>query len=290
MAKKSRDKLGTKKDKRRTSVRRQERRFISHTATNHTSIRALGAVSAVLLGAGVWAYVYAQSFATDEKLRAVPSYLIAAGAVLLGITIWLGTNSEPPVRVGDPGIAVEKGELRRMPWWSVGKITFESGALALVVTGKDEANVDWTFKVPVKSHPEAVGWLIKEALDRIPRRVDVEEDTLEKLPGASQHAGQKLELEALQVVGKRCAVTDKAISYEPDARVCARCERVYLKDSVPKKCKCGNALVHLRPKDAEASDASEQSASDDAESLEHASSKSSKAQVEARPAEETADT
>ncbi|HVJ88242.1 MAG TPA: hypothetical protein VM580_00460 [Labilithrix sp.] len=248
MAKKTKGKQATAKGKRRSSIRRQERRFVSQASTNPTLVRGLGALSALLLGAGLWAFFYAKSFAGDEKLRALPSYAIAAGAMLMGIAIWFGTSSEPPVRVGAPGISLEKGDLRRMPWWCVEKITFESGALAVAITGKDEMGVDWSFKVPVMPHPEAVAWIIKEAQERIPRRVDIAEETLEKLPIAQDHAGQRLDLEPLQVVGKRCSVTGKIISYEPDGRVCPACERVYLKDSVPKKCKCGSSLEHLRPK------------------------------------------
>lgn len=238
-------KTKAKKDKRRAGAKREERRFVSQAATNPTIVRAIGAVAALLLGAGVWAYVYAQSFTADAD-KPIPSYLIAAGAVLMGVTIWIGTSAENPVRVGDPGIAVEKGDLRRMPWWGVEKISFEAGSLALAIVGTDESNVAWTFKVSVKAHPEAAGWIVREALDRIPKRVDIPDETLEKLPGAGEHAGQKLELEPLQVVGKRCAATGKTISYEPDGRVCPRCERVYAKRSVPKKCKCGNSLAHLQ--------------------------------------------
>ncbi|MBX3219737.1 MAG: hypothetical protein KF795_04405 [Labilithrix sp.] len=269
MAKKSKGKQTAKKDTRRGAVRRQERRFVSQASTNANVVRAIGALSALLLGAGLWAYFYAKSFTDDDALKAVPSYLIAAGAVFMGVTIWIGTSSESPVRVGAPGISVEKGELRRMPWWSVDKITFESGALALVVTGKDETGSDWTFKVPVKAHPEASAWIVKEALDRVPRRVDIDDDLLAKLPEAYEHAGQRVDLEALQVVGKKCAVTGTTVSYEPDARVCSRCERVYLKKSVPKKCKCGDSLAHLRPKalegidDVEEVDASDDDASDE---------------------------
>jgi hypothetical protein len=255
MSNKTKGKQTSKKDKRRGGVRRQERRFVSQASTNTAIVRAIGALSALLLGAGLWGYFYAKSFAEDETLRAIPSYLIAAGAVVMGITIWIGTSSESPVRVGAPGISVEKGELRRMPWWSIERITFESGALALVVTGKDEAGADWTFKVPLKAHPEAVAWIVKEALDRIPRRVDIPDEVLDKLPEAHEHAGTRVDLEPLQVVGKKDAITGKTISYEPDARVCPRCERVYLRASVPKKCKCGNSLVHLRPKPLEGSEA-----------------------------------
>src|SRR5262245_50714534 len=76
----------TKKEKRRASgVRRQERRFISQGSNNPRLVRVLGAASALILGAGAWAYFYAVSFADDEKLKPIPSYLVAGGAVLLGI-------------------------------------------------------------------------------------------------------------------------------------------------------------------------------------------------------------
>jgi hypothetical protein len=195
--------------------------------------------------------IYAQSLGAEDALKNLPSYLVAVGAVVLGITIWIGTTAEATVRVGDPGIAIEKGELRRMPWWAIDKITFDDSAIALVVTGNDEASVPWTLKLGVKRHPEAIAWLVHEAAERIPRRLQIDDDTRDKLPAAeSAREGEKLELEPLQVVGKRCAATNKIVSYEPDARVCRRCERVYLRTNVPKKCKCGNSLLDLRPKDA----------------------------------------
>lgn len=241
-------KLVTKKERRRTT-RRQERRFVPQASTNTTVVRAIGALAAMVLGAGVWAYLYGQSFADDEKLRVVPSYLIAGGAVLLGIAIWFGTSSEPPVRVGAPGIGVEKGDLRRMPWWAVEKISFDAGALALAVVGKDDAGVDWSLRLALKAHPEAIAWIVKEASERIPDHVDLTSELQEKLPPASEHAGTRVDLEPLQVVGRKDAVTGKPISYEPDACVCARCERVYLKRSVPKKCACGGSLAAHRSKD-----------------------------------------
>ena len=285
MSKKTKAKQTSKKDKR--DVRRQERRFVSQAATNPTIVGVAGALSALLLGAGLWAYFYAKSFAEDEQLKVVPSYLIAAGAVVMGITIWIGTSSESPLRVGAPGIAVERGELRRMPWWAVEKILFEPGSLALVITGKDEAGSDWTFKVPVKAHHEAVAWIVKEAQDRVPRRVDIDDDLLEKLPAAHEHAGLRVDLEPLQVVGKKCAVTGKTISYEPDARVCPQCERVYVKASVPKKCRCGTSLVHLRPKSLLGIDDAEEVAEEDDD--ERVSASDERTSTETKAAEETAE-
>ncbi|MDB4941985.1 MAG: hypothetical protein JWP97_1519 [Labilithrix sp.] len=250
--------------KKRSGPKRSERRFVPHSANSPWLVRALGGLGAMVLGAGAWAYLYSDGFkrGAEEfraanpqgapvpadliRMEAIPLYMIAFAAVLLGIAIWLGTSSEPPLRVGDPGVAMERGEVRRMPWWGITQIVWEAGTHALVLTGTDEAGAAWIFKVPAKAHPEAAGWILKEALARIPKAVDITDNVLEGLPGAAPTAGMIVELEPLQVVGKKDAITGKLISYEPDARICTRCERVYFKRSVPKKCKCGASLAHLR--------------------------------------------
>jgi hypothetical protein len=234
------------KKKKERGPRRQERRFIAQSSYNPWLVRILGGLGATALGAGTWGYLYGHAFEADEKLKPIPSYIIAAGAVLTGATIWLGTSSETPLRVGAPGIAMEKGEVRRMPWANVSQISWESGNLALVIAGKDESGSAWTFKVPIRSHAEAAGWILKEALERIPKVVDISDTVIEKMPAANPHAGMIIDLEPLQVVGKKDAVSGKTLSYEPDARVCPRCERVYYKRTVPKRCKCGNSLLELR--------------------------------------------
>jgi hypothetical protein len=243
-----------KKAKKPAGPKRSERRFVPVASTNAWIVRVLGGLGGVTLGAGLYAYLYASAeghafhaATVGDRIGQVPSYLIAAGAVLMGATIWLGTSSESPVRVGDPGIAVEKGEVRRMPWWGVERITWQPGERALLVTGKDETHRVWTFKVPVGSHPEAVARIVEEGRRRIKKRVEIEKGVLKQMPTAHEHAGQRLELEPLQVVGKKCAASGRTISYEPDARVCPLCERVYFKRSVPNKCKCGNDIAALRP-------------------------------------------
>ena len=257
-----------KRDKARASARRRERRFIPVSSTNKGVIALCGALGAMLLGAGLYAYFYGGSFADDEKVQQIPSYLVAAGAILTGVTIWIGTSGEPPVRVGDPGVAIEKGEVRRMPWWAVQRIGWDDASEALRVDGADEGGREWTLRVAVRSHPEAAAWLLKEADARIPKKVDVGDAVRDRLV-AREHAGTVLELEALQVVGKKCAATGKAISYEPDARVCARCERVYLKRSVPRRCTGGANLQHLRPGAvADATEDEDEDEQDDADALE----------------------
>jgi hypothetical protein len=245
MAKKTKGKQGSKKDKRR-SVRRYERRFSPQAGTSPAIVGAVGALAALLLGAGAWALAYGQSFEKDPKLHGVPSYLVAAGALALAVALWIGTSGDAPVRVGAPGIGVEKGQIRRMPWWALKSIRFEDGAAALVIDGNDESGAAWSFKVSLKSHPEAVAWIVSEAKTRISNALSIDEGGSKQIPRALPDAGERLELEALQVVGKRCAATGKVISYEPDARVCTQCERVYHADAVPNECACGASLDELR--------------------------------------------
>lgn len=236
------------KKKKREQVRRQERRFFPQSTFSPVLVRGFGAVGAAVLGAGAFGMARAESFLADEKLRAIPSYLVAGGAVLTGLAIWLGTSSDPPIRVGSPGIGMDRGETRRMPWWAVQAITWKSGAETLVVAGKDDTGQSWTLEIALAAQPQAVAWIVDEAQRRIPKTVDLSEEALASIPRLDEHAGLLLELEPLQVVGRRCAASDKIISYEPDARVCTRCERVYAKGSVPKKCKCGASLADLRGK------------------------------------------
>ncbi len=251
MAKKTKGKQGSNKEKRR-SARRYERRFSPQAGASPAIVGAVGALAAVLLGAGAWALVYGQSFEKDPKLHAVPSYLVAAGALVLAVALWIGTSGEAPVRVGSAGIGVEKGQVRRMPWWAVRSIAFDASTAALLIDGNDESGDAWSFKVSLKSHPDAAAWIVSEAKKRIAKALTLDDAAASRIPRAAPDAGEKLDLEPLQVVGKKCAVTGKTISYEPDARVCAACERVYLAASVPETCECGASLADVRVESTDA--------------------------------------
>ena len=47
-------------------------------------------------------------------------------------------------------------------------------------------------------------------------------------------------------MGKHCSASGKVIAFEPDARVCPRCERVFYRTSVPAACDCGASLAELQ--------------------------------------------
>jgi len=224
---------------------RHERRFIPRPTTNPNIVKALGGLAAAALGAGTWAQ-FGHGWIDSE----LPPYsfapaLLAAGAVAFGGAVWLGTSGEAVVRVGAGGVGIEKGgAVTRVAWFAVERIVWDPEREALSVDGVDELGKEQRFTFAAKIHPAAVAWLVKEARARIPDRVDVP-DEARGLPEGRPEDGEILPMEAVQVVGKRCAATDRIIAYEPDARVCPRCERVYYKLSVPETCACGATLTGL---------------------------------------------
>lgn len=235
------------KDKKRE---RSERRFLPQSATPPLLVKVLGALGASGLGAGL----------TGQYIRPEPVpyavWVLAGGALLLGGAIWIGTSGDPALRVGDAGIALEKGGLRRLPWWGVDAVIWNGGDETLTVTGKDEGGGALSLTISKKSQAQAVAWIVKEARARIPKLVEVSDEALETIGKASRDAGQVMKLEPLQIVGRRCAGSDKAIAWEPDGRVCPRCERVYHKDHVPETCDCGGSLAMFHKKPDEAAAAS----------------------------------
>jgi hypothetical protein len=234
---------GKKKAKRGQQRERRERRFEPQASTKPALVYVLGALGAIAMGAGAWGQFGALLREGGPEPLKVAPYILAAGALLVGIAIWFGTSGEPALRVGDAGIAVEKGGLRRMPWYAVERIEWRD--MAVRAGGKDLMGNALTVIAPLATHGAAAAWIVKEGRQRIPAVVDVPEDVA--LPEARASAGETRPLEPPQVVGKHCAASGKVIAYEPDARVCPRCERVYHKAHVPAACECGGSLESLQP-------------------------------------------
>jgi hypothetical protein len=203
---------------------------------------ALGAVGALAMGAGAWAQF--GPLLTQAGLEPIKgaSYALFGGSLAVAFAIWLGTSGEPVLRVGDGGIGIEKGPIRRIPWHGVERIEWRGEAVR--ITGKDQSGVATTVVASVATHPQAAAWAVKEARERVPSVVDVPGDAT--LPVPQTNAGEWLSLEPVQVVGMRCAASGQIVSYEPDARVCRRCERVYIKTQVPETCACGASLSDLK--------------------------------------------
>jgi len=218
--------MAEKKKKKKKAVKRErkERRFEpERTSSSNVSVIA-GGVGALVLGAGV--------YAPWIREAALPygQYLVAGGALVLGVSLWFGDTSGEPVRVGDAGVATEKGsELVRLPWCDIERIYVERGKLILQGT-------DLTMEIPLGAHGKAAAWILKAAVERIPDAMDVKSSEADKLPNPTDEDGEFVVIENLQVVGRHCAVSDKAISFERDARLCPVCAQVYHQQHVPKKC------------------------------------------------------
>jgi len=236
MAKKTKTERHEKREKIRE---RRERRFEPLASADPRIVYLVGAVGALAMGAGAWGQFGALIHeGGPEPLKLAP-YILAAGALLVGGAIWIGTSGDLALRVGDAGLAVEKGGVRRMPWYAVERMEWRQEAVR--VTGKDDAGTAMSLIASLKSHPQAAAWMVREARERVPAVVDVPDDATLPEPRAS--AGELLKLEAPQVVGKHCAASGKVIAYEPDGRICPRCERVFHKASVPATCDCGASLL-----------------------------------------------
>ena len=212
---------------------RSERRF-EPTASVMAVISTLAmSVGAVLVGAGT----YAQWLRTgDLGPHPAAPYLLAGGAVLLIAVALFGQRLAKPLRVGDAGIALEKGpgELDRLEWRDVTRVLLSGGVLSLQGSGT-------TISVPVAVHRAAAARIFSEASRRIPAKV-------EGLDGASlgesdSQAGEKMMLEPPQVAGQHCKQSDKLIAFEKDGRLCGRCGEVYHKDHVPPRCLTCDALL-----------------------------------------------
>lgn len=211
---------------------RKERRFEpTQTQTSRVAL-AGGMLAALALGAGVYA-----QWLRETPLGFAP-YIVALGAAGLGLALWFGDAGATPVRVGDAGIAVEKGsEVIRLIWCDIERIFVERGNL--VARGDDV-----TLTIPVSAHPVAVAWILSEGVRRVPETMDVKQSELQKLPEPRDKDGEVLVIDALQVAGRQCAASKKTISFERDARLCPNCGQVYHKDHVPKTCvTCGSSVA-----------------------------------------------
>lgn len=215
---------------------------------NPNVIYAIGGVGTILLGAGAWGQFGNWFRKVEIEPFAYAPWVLAVGALVLGVAIWLGTSAASALRVGAAGVAEERGQARRIPWWAVDSVTGD--AEKIVVQGKADSGEQTTISFESRAVPGALAWVVKEANARIPAKVEVSDDAVATLGIPTKSVGEELECPPLQVVGKKCAKSGKTIAYEPDARVCPKCEAIYHRVSVPKTCSCGTNLQSLREKAA----------------------------------------
>jgi hypothetical protein len=203
----------------------KERRFEAEPGSRANFQALIGGLGVVALGAASYA-----TWMHDTPMPIGP-YLFGAGIVAVIVAALMGASDGMPIRVGDAGVAVEQGESQpeRIHWFEIAKIGLEGDRI--VVEGAQRRIV-----APLAHHAGAAGWILKEAMARIPKRVVVPpERTPEILTGTDEH-GKTLVVEKMQLAGRRCKASNAIISFERDARACQRCGEVYEKKHVPEKC------------------------------------------------------
>jgi len=208
----------------------KERRFEAEPGSSANFQALIGGLGVAALGAATYA-----TWVHDTPMPVGP-YLFGAGIVGVIIASLMGTSDGMPIRVGDAGVAVETGgnQPDRIHWFEIDKVSLE-GSDRIVVEGAKKRIV-----APLGHHSAAAGWILQEAMARIPKRVTVPpEQTPAILTGTDEH-GKTLVVEKMQLAGRRCKASDTIISFERDARSCKRCGEVYEKKHVPEKClTCG---------------------------------------------------
>jgi len=239
-SKKNRRPAGDQDKKHRTDDQeRRERRFLPELTRTRTACIAFGWLGAVALGAGVWGRW------VSEPAHDFAVYLVIAGALATAAALWWASTGSP-VRVGDAGVATERGsEVTRLLWCDIQRISVDGKRL--LVQGKER-----TISLSFELHRRAVAWVLSEAAQRVPEVMDVKQQVVRELPKPNPSDGQVLPVTDLQVAGRHCAASGKVIAFERDARLCPDCGQVYHHAHVPTSCKTcqkelgGRALrVHL---------------------------------------------
>lgn len=213
-----------KKSKKKKRERKERRYTGEQTYASKVHV-LIGVVGGLGLGAGVYS-----QWISDQARTSAPYLVIGGGLLMIGTMIF-GDIGTTVVRVGDGGVALEKGrDLTRILWCDLKRVRAQEGKLVLEGDGD-------SISIPIAGQPGAVARILAEGTRRVPEAMDVKRSALVGLPEPSEHdGGEILTLETLQVAGRHCAASDRPIAFERDARLCPQCCQVYLRDEVPKKC------------------------------------------------------
>jgi hypothetical protein len=210
--------------KKRTKRERKERRFSGGETQASRVAVGVGVLGGLALGAGVYS-----QWVSKTPLEYAP-FLLAGGAFALGGALIFGDTQPTPVRIGDSGLAIERGnEVVRVRWCDIDRIHVEGGKL--FVKSKEHS-----FSLPIEAHQRAVAWILAEGARRVPDIMDLKREALSRLPETRDTDGELVAVEDLQVTGRHCAKSGRPISFERDARICQTCAQVYHHTSVPKRC------------------------------------------------------
>jgi hypothetical protein len=187
----------------------------------------VGGLGALAFGAGAYG-----QWVHDTPLDSAP-VLLAVGAVGIALAAVLGDPGGSPIRVGAAGVAVERGRQQpdRITWWEVDRVVLDPNG-SIVIEGAHGRRIS----AAIAHHAAAAAWILKEALDRIPKRVTIDPERQPQLLRETHEGGALVPAEPVQTAGRRCKASDMLISFEDDARLCERCGQVYHRTRVPERC------------------------------------------------------
>lgn len=219
------DHKGTDKHQAKDGKKAVERRFIPEPTARSNWIALFGGLGAAMLGAGVYG-----QWIHDVPLESAP-IVLAVGAAGLALAGVMGDPGAAPIRVGGGGVAVERGtQPDRIAWWEIERVALEPAGVVV------EASPGRKIAAGLAHHAAAAAWIVKEALDRIPKRVTIDPERRPALLRDTHEEGVLVEGEPAQTAGRRCKASGTLISFERDAKVCGRCAQVYHREHVPKAC------------------------------------------------------
>ncbi|MBM4362002.1 MAG: hypothetical protein FJ104_04935, partial [Deltaproteobacteria bacterium] len=164
--------------------------------------------------------------------------LVAVGTLGLAAGLWLASATPAPLRVGDAGVAVERGrEILRILWCDVEEIRLEGERLEV----RSKA---FTLAIPLDASAAAVADVVAQADRRRPAVVRLDDAARKRLPASREPAGEDVPVVGEQIAGRRCAASGEILAFERDARLCPGCGQAYEKSHVPESCAtCGAALA-----------------------------------------------
>jgi hypothetical protein len=205
-----------------------ERRFTAEPTSRTNWLALLGGLGGVTLGAGTFA-----SFLHDPPLP-VGNGLLVAGAIATGVSLFVRDSSTAPLRVGALGVGIERDSSQpvRVAWCDIERIRWDERAEVLIVEAGAERIV-----ISEAGHGAALAWVVHEALERIPSRVEMPAERAQSFATrANPHEGEVLQASRPQVAGRRCKASGAIVTFENDAHLCEQCGQVYHREHVPERC------------------------------------------------------
>ena len=221
-------------ERRQQSDARMERRYEPKPGAGPVLTMIVASLACVALGAGMYARFATGEGDTPSRYHPYAIYMLVGGALVFGLVGLFGRWPAPVLRVGDAGLAEEKGsDLHRIGWNQLVEVLLDKDLLVARASGT-------TIGIPIGAHAAAAADFLKEARRRVPARVH---DGIALAEVSSPGAIDEVPLEPPQIAGQHCKASGRLIAFEKDARLCGRCGELYHERGVPPRCvTCGARL------------------------------------------------